>query len=64
MDEASWKNAEVQSLPNFFRLDKPVDKQNTKFRMLWDDANIYLFYESEDTSLTARETKFDGRTYI
>jgi hypothetical protein len=64
MDEASWKNAEVQALPNFFRLDKPVDKQNTKFRMLWDDANIYLFYECEDTSLTARETNFDGRTYL
>lgn len=64
MDEAAWKNAEVQQLTHFFRLDKPVDKQNTKFRMMWDDANIYLFYESEDTSLTARETKFDGRTYI
>jgi hypothetical protein len=64
MDEASWKNAEVQALPNFFRLDKPVEKQNSKFRMLWDDNNIYLFYECEDTSLTARETKFDGRTYI
>jgi hypothetical protein len=64
MDEASWKNAEVVGLTNFFRLDKPVDKQNTKFRMLWDDTHIYLFYECEDTSLTARETKFDGRTYI
>jgi hypothetical protein len=64
MDEQAWKNAEVQPLTNFFRLDKPVDKQNTKFRMLWDDANIYLFYECEDTSLTARETNFDGRTYI
>jgi hypothetical protein len=64
MDEASWKNAEVVALPNFFRLDKPVDKQNSKFRMLWDDTNIYLFYECEDTSLTARETNFDGRTYI
>ena len=64
MDEASWKNAEVQPLSNFFRLDKPVDKQNSKFRMMWDDANIYLYYECEDTSLTARETVFDGRTYI
>lgn len=64
MDEAAWKNAEVQPLTNFFRLDKPVDKQNTKFRMLWDDSNLYLFYECEDTSLTARETNFDGRTYI
>lgn len=64
MDETSWKNAEVQPLTNFFRLDKPVEKQNSKFRMLWDDTNLYLFYECEDSSLTARETNFDGRTYI
>ena len=64
MDEPSWKNAEVQSLNYFFRLDKPVEKQNSKFRMLWDDTNLYLFYECEDTSLTARETNFDGRTYM
>jgi hypothetical protein len=64
MDEACWKNAEVRSLDHFFRLDKPVEKQFSKFRMLWDDTNLYLFYECEDTSLTARETKFDGRTYI
>jgi hypothetical protein len=64
MDEETWKDAEVQPLSNFFRLDKPVEKQNSKFRMLWDDSNIYLFYECEDTSLTARETKFDGRTYM
>lgn len=64
MDEPAWKNAEVQPLSYFFRLDKPVERQNSKFRMLWDDANLYLFYECEDTSLTARETKFDGRTYL
>ena len=64
MDEASWKNAEVVSFNYFFRRDKPVDKQKTKFRMLWDDKNLYLFYECEDTSLTARETRFDGPTYL
>ena len=64
MDEASWKNAEVQSFNYFYRGDKPVEKQNSKFRMLWDDVNFYLFYECEDTSLTARETTFDGRPYL
>jgi hypothetical protein len=64
MDEPVWKNAEVQPLTNFFRLDKPVEKQNSKLRMLWDETNLYLFYECEDTSLTARETNFDGRTYL
>ncbi len=32
--------------------------------MLWDDTNLYLFYECEDTSLTSRETNFDGCTCI
>jgi hypothetical protein len=64
MDEAAWKNAEVQSFDYFYRADKPVDKQKSKFRMLWDSANLYLFYEFEDTSLTARETNFDARPYL
>ena len=32
--------------------------------MLWDSTSIYLFYECEDTSLTSRETNFDGRPYL
>lgn len=64
MDEATWKNAEIQSFNYFYRGDKPFEKQNSKFRMLWDDENLYLFYECEDTSLTARETKPDGRPYL
>jgi len=64
MDEPAWKNAEVQPLNYFFRSDKPADKQASKFRMLWDDENLYLFYEFEDTSITARETAFDARPYL
>ena len=60
MDEESWKNAEVRTLDYFFRRDEPLEKQQTKFRMLWDNNNIYLFYECEDISLTARETRHDG----
>jgi hypothetical protein len=64
MDEASWKNAEVQSFNYFYRGDKPVEKQNTKFRILWDNENLYLCYECEDTSLTSREKNFDARPYL
>lgn len=64
MDEESWKNAEVQLFNYFYRGDRPVEKQNSKFRMLWDDENLYLFYECEDTSLTAREKNFDARPYL
>lgn len=64
MDEESWKNAEVRSFDYFFRMDQPADEQKSTFRMLWDDENLYLFYEFEDTSLTARETGYDGRPYL
>ncbi|MBN2636304.1 MAG: carbohydrate-binding family 9-like protein [Prolixibacteraceae bacterium] len=64
MDEESWKDAEVRTLGYFFRRDKPADEQKSKFRMLWDDTNLYLFYEMEDTALNARETRYDGATYL
>ena len=64
MDDAGWKNAEVVSFDYFYRGDKPVDKQKSKFRMLWDSANVYLFYECEDTSLTVREKIPDSRPYL
>lgn len=64
MDEEAWKDAEVRSFDYFFRMDKPADEQKSKFRMLWDEENLYLFYEFEDTSLTARETGYDGRPYL
>jgi hypothetical protein len=64
MDEATWKNADAKSFDYFYRADKPVEKQKSQFRMLWDDENLYLFYQFEDTSLTARETKPDGRPYL
>ncbi|HPY67024.1 MAG TPA: carbohydrate-binding family 9-like protein [Bacteroidales bacterium] len=64
MDEPGWKNAEVRTFDNFFRLRGDLEKQNSKFRMLWDDEKLYLFYECEDTSLMARETRHDGATHM
>lgn len=64
MDDDAWKNAEVRSLGYFFRGDTTPDQQESTFRMLWDDENLYLFYEFEDKSLTARETEYDGRPYL
>jgi len=64
MDESSWNDAEAVSFNYFFRRDEPLDKQASKFRMLWDDQNLYLFYEFEDWSLTSRETAYDGRPYL
>lgn len=64
MNEMSWKKAEVVTFNYFYRGDKPAEKQSTEFRMLWDNENLYLFFECKDTSLTARETRFDARPYL
>ena len=45
MAEYSWQNASVQPSSYFYRSDKTPDKQNTKFRMLLDNGNLFLFYE-------------------
>jgi hypothetical protein len=64
MDEADWKNSDVRPFNFFYRYDKTPEKQNSKFRMLWDDNALYLFYECEDTSLTAKETRLDAAPYF
>ena len=63
MDEA-WKSADVFSFDHYYNVEKPTDKQKTKFRMLWDDENLYLFYECEDAYITAREKNRDGAPYL
>lgn len=64
MDEKVWADAVVVSLDNFYEIKKDSDRQNTKFRMLWDDENLYLFYEAEDKFITARATEQDGQPYM
>jgi hypothetical protein len=64
MDEATWKDAQVVPFNYFYRQDKTPEKQNSKFRMLWDDNTLYIFFECEDTSLTAKETRSDGAPYF
>ena len=64
MNEASWKKAESRMFNYIYRVEKPADKQKTTFRMLWDQTNLYLFYQFEDKYLTARETKRDGEPYL
>lgn len=64
LDELAWKQAKVGTLDYFFDVVKPTDKQKSTFRMLWDEENLYLFYECEDQFLTARETIRDGAPYL
>ena len=64
MDEFVWKEAKVGSLDYFLDDIKPTDKQKSTFRMLWDEENLYLFYECDDPYLTAREINRDGTPYL
>jgi len=64
MDEATWSKTEARSLDYFYNVEKEDDKQKMVFRMLWDDQNLYVFFEAEDKYITARETKRDGQPYF
>jgi len=64
IDEAIWQKTEARTLDHFYSVEKPDDAQKTTFRMLWDDKNLYLFYEMEDKYLTVRETERDGAPYL
>ncbi|MGI9549587.1 MAG: carbohydrate-binding family 9-like protein, partial [Aurantibacter sp.] len=64
MNEDSWQKTEARNLDYFYRIDKPTDQQQTAFRMLWDEKNLYLFFQMEDKYLTVRETKRDGEPYL
>jgi len=38
-------------------------KQKTHARLLWDDTNLYIAYEVEDTDITAQLTERDAAVY-
>lgn len=64
MDEAIWSKTEARPLKYFYRAEKSNDKQKMVFRMLWDNQNLYVFFEAEDKYITARETQRDGQPYF
>lgn len=64
MNEADWQKTESQSFNYFYDFEKPSDQQKSTFRMLWDDENLYLFFECEDKYITAREKARDGQPYF
>ena len=64
MNERIWSKAEARTLDYYYRVEAPSDQQKTTFRMLWDEENMYVFFQCEDAYLTARETKRDGQPYF
>ena len=59
-DEAAWEKAPAIPFVYFFGVDQPADEQSTTLKMLWDETNLYLFYDCADQGLTARETERNG----
>ena len=64
MNEEAWSKTEKRDFDYFYRIEKPDDRQITTLRMLWDDENLYLFYDMKDKYLTVRETNRDGQPYF
>jgi len=62
--DAAWRDSEVRSLDHYRRYEKASDRQSTRFRMMWDEKNLYVFFECKDKYITARETKRDGQPYF
>ena len=43
LNEEAWLRTESRSLNYFYNLEKQTDKQNSNFRMLWDERSSMLF---------------------
>ncbi len=64
MNETIWSKTEVRSFNYTYNKTKKDDEQKSSFRMLWDDKNLYVFFDFEDKYLTVRETKRDGAPFF
>jgi hypothetical protein len=63
LDENAWKAAAPVEF--IFPWDFQTGaKQKTTARLLWDDDNLYVGYECEDTDITAQRTERDDPTYM
>jgi len=61
-DDKAWANANTIEL--IFPWDAQTGaKQKTIARLLWDDDNLYVSYECEDTDITAHFMEHDDPTY-
>ena len=62
-DDKAWASANTIEL--IFPWDSQTGaKQKTVARLLWDDQNLYVAYECEDTDIVAFRTERDDPTYL
>src|ERR1700755_1832243 len=62
LDDAAWKAATPVTFI-FPWPDQTGKKQKTTARLTWDNDNLYVAYECEDSDVTAVYTKHDDPTY-
>jgi len=59
-----WENTKSASLDHYRRDEKSSDRQKSKFRMMWDEENLYVLFQCQDKYITAREIRRDGQPYF
>ncbi len=64
LDETEWSTADSINFRHHYFVVNPGDRQKTQFKMLWDEANLYLAYKCSDQYLTAKEKNRDGATFL
>jgi Domain of unknown function (DUF1083). len=62
LDDAAWKSANTLTF-QFPWEQQTGAKQKTVARLLWDDENLYVGYECEDSDIVAHFEKRDDPTY-
>ena len=62
LDDKAWAAANTAEL-SFPWESQTGAKQKTVARLLWDDDNLYVSYDSEDADITAQFTQRDDPTY-
>lgn len=61
--EAQEWAAASPAIEFIFPWDQPGAKQKTHARLLWDEENLYVAYECQDTDITAQVQKHDEFVY-
>jgi hypothetical protein len=62
LDDAAWQAAKPVTFV-FPWADQTGKKQKTVARLTWDNENLYVAYECEDSDITATYTQPDDPTY-
>ena len=61
--EGEWDSAKPAAGDWVDLLSHAPDGSNLRFRMLWDDDNLYVFFHCVDKNVLATRTKRDSDVY-